>query len=253
MRILVTFALDAEFAPWRRLRKFHQLTDREGQVFEALIGRAKVHVTLTGVGSDHAARAVHRALSESFAICISAGFAGGLKSKYALGDILIASEVMNERGTKALPCTDRPIGFPGCEIKRADKFISMPRLISSPVEKRELGKFADAVDMETFAVVEAAATHGIKTIAIRVISDTVDEEIPIDFDRTTDEHGRVSTERMIRQIAMNPVRLPGLIRFGMRARSSAEVLATCLDRFITWLSFTKHGWVPNELQEIATR
>src|SRR5260370_34313008 len=55
MRILVTFAVEAEFAPWRKLRKFDLMrlgprgASEFTQLWETLIGDTCVSVYLTGI------------------------------------------------------------------------------------------------------------------------------------------------------------------------------------------------------------
>src|SRR5207302_2895083 len=54
MRVLVTFAVEAEFAPWRKLRGFEKMTKGKAQFFRARIGASEVNVLLTGVGGKNA-------------------------------------------------------------------------------------------------------------------------------------------------------------------------------------------------------
>ena len=54
MKILVTFALENEFAPWRALRDFREDTWGEADVYRARIGAAEVGVILTGAGPKQA-------------------------------------------------------------------------------------------------------------------------------------------------------------------------------------------------------
>ena len=52
MRVLVTFAVEAEFVPWRRIRNFVASSDRNCTVFTTQIGQAEVDVLLTGIGAE---------------------------------------------------------------------------------------------------------------------------------------------------------------------------------------------------------
>src|ERR1700687_1809680 len=89
MKILVTFAVRSEFAPWQRRRNFLRLPG-EWPVFEAMFGDARVRAILTGMGQDHALEAAKRSLTYKPDICISTGLAGSLRSGYRPGDILAA-------------------------------------------------------------------------------------------------------------------------------------------------------------------
>src|SRR3981189_3328021 len=85
MNILVTFAVEAEFAPWRNRRKFRRLPG-DWPRFEAQFGGAGV----TGMGQTHALEAARRMLPDRPDICISTGLAGALRSEYRPGDVLSA-------------------------------------------------------------------------------------------------------------------------------------------------------------------
>ena len=58
MKILVTFALETEFAPWRKLRAFRRVGSESHALYEAQTGDAQVKVALTGIGQENARRAL---------------------------------------------------------------------------------------------------------------------------------------------------------------------------------------------------
>jgi hypothetical protein len=58
MRILVTFAVEAEFAPWRKLRKFNRIDYEDLRLYRTKIADSEITVLLTGVGNQSAARAM---------------------------------------------------------------------------------------------------------------------------------------------------------------------------------------------------
>src|ERR1700733_10657526 len=89
MKILVTFAVRAEFAPWRRRRNFMRLPG-EWPVFETMFGGVQVRAILTGNGQDHALSPAKWALAYKPDMCISTGLAGSLHEDYRPGDILAA-------------------------------------------------------------------------------------------------------------------------------------------------------------------
>jgi hypothetical protein len=49
--ILVSLAVEAEFAPWRRLRRFRQRQFGDSAVYETTVGSTQVIVALLGVGA----------------------------------------------------------------------------------------------------------------------------------------------------------------------------------------------------------
>src|ERR1700740_3442700 len=97
MKILVTLAVQAEFAPWQRRRNFMRVAG-DWPVFETMFGSIRVRAVLTGMGRDHALRAAQKFLAEKPEICVSSGLAGALRGGYPTGDIGAARFVRGDGG-----------------------------------------------------------------------------------------------------------------------------------------------------------
>lgn len=252
MRVLVTFAVDAEFAPWRKLRN---LTTRETAghiVYEAKIGRADVDLVVTGMGMENAKRVTEAVLTPDHKACIGAGFAGALKPTLKVGDVLVARAVQVLGKSKTLECS-RNLFMAAYENQaiEAKMFLTTDHLIGTTDEKKRLSPFAEAVDMESFATISAAEGKNVSCVAVRVISDRFDEDVPADIDTTVDEFGRVKIRGVIKHVATHPLQVPALIRLGRQSKTAAEALAHFLEAFIKELSFRSHGWPPPDLAEVA--
>jgi adenosylhomocysteine nucleosidase len=254
MRILVTFAVDAEFAPWRRLRDLKQIESDDLILHRAQIGRAQVDFAVTGMGIANATRIASKAMKSPYQLCISSGFAGGLGDSVSVGDILVADGVQKVGKSKTLQCS-RNLVYDARQdgAKQVKLFLTSDHVVRTIKEKRQLAPFAGAVEMESFAIAEVAAEHGLPMVAIRVISDTTDRDLPIQIDNMVDAQGRVSVKGVVRQVVHHPLHLPALIRLGRESRSAAEALAHFLEAFIKKLSMKTHGWPPPELREVAAR
>jgi adenosylhomocysteine nucleosidase len=246
LKILVTFALETEFAPWRALRKFRRAAWGAAQAHFTEIGGAEVGVVLTGVGSRQASSAVSKIFwgdPDGMQFCISSGLAGALKAEYRVAQVLaaqtvvartaVAESVPADAHAQMLESTPALISFAaesGATV--VNRFYSAGRAITTAQEKRHLGESADAVEMESFQVLLKARADGIPAVAIRAISDAVDEDLPLDFNEVFTERGEVSISRVLGQVAMRPQSLPGLVRLGRRSKQAAESLAEFLDRYI---------------------
>jgi hypothetical protein len=132
-------------------------------------------------------------------------------------------------------------------------FLTSDRVIDTAEEKKQLSPFADAVDMESFATLSMAKQKNLPAVAIRVISDRFDEDMPADISTTVDDRGRVKIGGVVKHLATHPLQLPALIRLGRQSHTAAEALSHFLEAFIKELSFRSHGWPPPELQEVAAR
>jgi adenosylhomocysteine nucleosidase len=256
MRILVTFAVEAEFAPWRKLRDLRNNKVEDISVYQAQIGRASVDFVLTGMGSENARRVANVVMAQSYDICIAAGFAGALKPGHAIGTILAADAVQQIGESKTVqssPPLVRAAGIDGAF--RSKMFLTSESVIRSAQEKAKLAPFADAVDMESFAILSAAGQHKISAVAIRVISDTSNRDMPIFLDAVVDDRGRVKIGGLLRKVVRHPIQLPALIRLGRDSRTASEALAHFLEAYIKRLSFLTHGGFPEGegLAEVAAR
>ena len=99
MKILVTFALENEFAPWRVMREFRAGKWGDADVYRAQIGAAEVGVILTGAGPKQAHLEAAKILGsdpDSINLCVSSGLAGALKPDYQVGQVLAARSVRTE-------------------------------------------------------------------------------------------------------------------------------------------------------------
>jgi adenosylhomocysteine nucleosidase len=255
MRILVTFAVEAEFAPWRRLRDLERQKIGDVDVWQAKIGRAAADFVVTGMGVENAERVTQAVLSQEHAFCIAAGFAGALRAEHKIGNILVADAIQLLGKSKTLMCGPGLVKNARHDgAFRAKMFLTSDHIVRSPEEKAQLAPFADAVDMESFGVLSAAQARNRPAVAIRVISDRFDHDIPVDIEMTVDEkRGTIRIGGVLHYLGKHPLNVPALIRLGRDSKTAAEALANFLEAFIKKISFSSHGWPPPELQEVASR
>jgi len=167
MKILVTFAVQAEFAPWRRRRNFmRQLGD--WPVYEALFGGARVRAVLTGMGPDHALAAATRFLREKPDICISTGLVGSLRSEYRPGDIL-AARLVSEVGEPVAVASHRELLSTAvdCGARQIERLATSSAIVANAEQKQRLSSQAEAVDMESYIILAEAARYGVPAVAVR--------------------------------------------------------------------------------------
>ena len=250
MKILVTFALETEFAPWRKLRAFRRVGSESHALYEAQIGEAQVKVALTGVGPENARRALRSVLIFAPDAVISSGLAGSLKPEHRVGHILVAAAVRDLQGNSQIESDSALLDFAAnYGVRRVEMFATADEVIHSASEKRRLSLQADAIEMESFFVLSEAKAFGIPAVAIRSISDDASEDLPINLDGISDEHGQIRFGKVIGRLARAPHRLPGILRLGQQSRHGAENLAKFLDAFVG--SLATRGIVPASMPEVA--
>ena len=206
MKVLVTFAVDAEFAPWRELRHFKKQSQGDTEFFSAIIEDTEVMVLLTGIaGKKAGVKTIEAICDGNIDVCISSGLAGALKPEHGLSDILAARRVEAPVGKLSVFCDESLVRLAsGAGAKIAACFYSVDHVVSSAVEKQQLGETADAVEMESAEILRDAAALGSRVIAIRGISDASAEDLPLDLNRVTTDAGEVSIKSVLLQAARKP-------------------------------------------------
>ena len=259
MRVLVTFAVDAEFAPWRKRHPFvaipmpNQWNTISEQNYKARIGSADVTVYLTGIGWRIPEIKFRELLAEKPDACVSSGLAGGLKPDLKRGDV-VATRFVRTRDDQTM------VGANGQLVKVAEesgakvveKCITSPQIVGQAQFKRAMGEFGDIVDMESFRIMSVVTGTKIPAVTIRAISDTVDEDMPLDFSQVLDARGHVQTRQLTMQLARYPHKIPALIRFGKESQRAGERLADFLDRYVEALATSKVD-IPEKREQVAAR
>jgi len=205
-------------------------------VHTAKFGGAEVGVLLTGVGRSHAACKIAEIRFEANGpvdLVVSTGLAGGLRPAYKIGQVLAAKEILiagtsgRVRSSAHLMNLAREYG-----ATTVHSFITADHVATSADEKLAMGVLADAVEMESFDVLSWAADSGIPAIAVRAISDTSEEEMPIDMNRVLTADGDVSLMRVFSEMARRPGSILGLMHLGRRSRNAAQSLALFLNSYV---------------------
>jgi nucleoside phosphorylase len=238
LKVLVTFALDNEFAPWRKLRGFRRAALGAHPCFVGHVGEADVRVLLTGIRCKLADRAIRACFEWSPDVVISSGFAGGLRAIYRHGTILAARRVFDDRfdprfaresDTSLFDCASRQGAVP------AQAFYTSETMCLTAEDKRRSSGLADAVDMESHIIMGYADTELIPAIALRAISDTAADDLPFDMNRVLTDNGQVSVSRLLVRVALRPQSVPALVLLAKQSRAAAESLGRFLDVYVATL------------------
>lgn len=232
MRVLLTFALTEEFAPWRKRGGFQPVRLATGEAYGRRRGDIELVALVTGAGPENAAREAARALGDGrYDLVISSGVAGGLRPEHRPGAVLAARRVRRLADGSELDPAAEWTQLAVEQGAREALFVTAAQVAGTAGEKRRLGETADAIEMESFAVLEAAAAHGVPAVAIRAVSDPVEAELPLDFNRVFDARGRVRGAALAGSLARKPSALAGLVRLARETRRAAAVLADFLERY----------------------
>jgi adenosylhomocysteine nucleosidase len=243
MRILVTFAIKAEFSQWSSRHPFvpyefeNWETRREFDLFKANIGPDEVTVLLTGMGGENAAKAMSSIPLETHDLCISSGLAGSLDARLRPGDVVAArsAETLDETSKAASDAALLNLAV-ASGAKAVNVSLTSEKIVATAEEKEELSRKGSIVEMETTHVLAAAAERHVPCVAVRAISDAADEDLPVDFARILDSHGHLKMGGLLKEIGLSPYRIPLLLQFGRQSRAAGKSLADFLDRYISAIS-----------------
>ncbi len=246
-RIAILFAVSQEIAPLsKRLdaRESGPVALRPHRAVAGRLGNTEVLLAVTGVGARRAEQAA-RAVVEAWRpdLLIMAGVAGGLAPELRIGDLVVADRVLTAAGEKCPPVVPTDSGA----ALRQGALMSTDRILVTAEEKRkafaagcqsgttsrsvmEYGPLA--VEMETAGVIAAAEKLGVPWAAVRALSDTAEEALPLDFNRLRSADGDLPTARVALAAVSRPAAIPGLIRLGKNTSLAAEALAGFLAAWV---------------------
>jgi adenosylhomocysteine nucleosidase len=187
-----------------------------------------VALAIAGVGAENAYRSTCELLASiSASGVLSIGFAGGLRDSLRVADLLLASEVIDEKSGERFPCDGNVWPVDGGQ---RGALLASAEVVNAVDAKRALAARWDAmaVDMESSGVARASKEVGLPFGAVKVISDVADESIAIDFQRCRSDDGGLSTWKIVREGMASPQGISDLWRLAKSSRQAAARLAVAL-------------------------
>lgn len=172
----------------------------ERNLYRAEVANHPVLLVVSGVGKDAARRASMRLCDQGAGELISMGFCGALTSDLKVGDL-----VTDRIATASGPVRNRQ-------------------------ERETLTRRANAVacDMETQTVIESGTRRGVPIRVLRVVSDTVDDDLTPLFGRDAG----FSPFRMAVRL-LNPEVWPLAAQLRRHSRLAAKKLADALGEYLS--------------------
>jgi adenosylhomocysteine nucleosidase len=209
MTTLICFALKEEAAP------FHKIAARHPGVVTLIVG----------IGRENAEKSVRRFLSAgSPELVFTCGFAGGLNPDLKLGEVVFEPATCNEQlATRLAAAGAKPV-----------KFFCADRIATTVAEKKKLRAETgtDAVEMESAAIHAVCAERGIPCVTVRVISDTADENLPLDFNALAKADQSIDFAKLFLAIAKSPGKIGALMQLQKKTQFAAKRLAAMLAQII---------------------
>jgi adenosylhomocysteine nucleosidase len=221
--IVVTFAVPHESRGLRSALR-HASRAGTGDWLLGNLGLEEVLVVHTGIGlaaAEANTRAVLAEFRPNWLLC--AGYAGALESHLVHGQVVVA------RNFSAPELRAR------CHCQRVVLTTESHAVETVPAKAalaRKTG--AQVVDMETSAVARVCGEHGVPLLAVRVISDTAGQRIPVPLEISFDlERQRPKIRPLLACLAYNPTLIVPFILFvtGL-ARARAALTDALIDAIL---------------------
>jgi len=195
----------------------------EAASFQRLAGsRPRVKVVLTGMGPRNAEKAIRSAMAaERPRLVLSSGFAGGLNPNLATGMVIFAADEQTHLASALLAAGARPA-----------RFYSAERVVSTAEQKRAVWQAtaSDAVEMESQIICAVCGEKNIPSAIVRVVLDTSDEDLPLDFNQLMTADQRLDNWKLALAVMKSPAKISALLRLQRRTRAAAASLAEVLDK-----------------------
>jgi adenosylhomocysteine nucleosidase len=194
-----------------------------------LIARPHLAIAIGG-GDSHALRTrIETALDAGARRIISMGVCGALDPSLAVGDCVVATDVVTEHEsyvthhawTKEL-LTRLPASQPGA-IAGTDG------IIADGTAKTRLHRATGAatVDMESHIAARVAHERGLPFAAIRVVSDSAERALPPAALIAMSPTGGIDFYALLHSLYANPGQIPALLRTAWEAEKAFRVLFSC--------------------------
>ena len=182
-------------------------------VRQGVVQGRHVAIMLVGTKPDQIMRGVEALLSgHSPRLVAAAGFASGLGNRLEPGDLVVADCILSAGGEPMLldRALDRELLTRTLRLFTG-RLLTLEQSIHRPAEKRSLGEEhkALAADRQSVSVAKVCRREGVPFFAVRVIVDSVDEEVPAEVRRLT---SRKTAAQRIGAIAGSLVRRPSAIK-----------------------------------------
>jgi adenosylhomocysteine nucleosidase len=245
----VVAAMPQEIKPLlRRVREYRKTREGGFNLYRFELKGVTVALIESGMGPAQAAQATRTLISLAAPpVILNFGFAGGVLPDLEVGDLVLAERVLwLERGVLTEvtgPGTPRGAAlFESCSSPslcvKGGVFITAATIMNKRDVAASLGGNVPraVLEMETAAVLEAAAAHGVPVVALRGVSDAAGEELGFSLEEFCDDRLRLSVPRVIGCLLRKPWIAPQLARLARNSRLTGERLAEGVERALEALA-----------------
>jgi adenosylhomocysteine nucleosidase len=196
----------------------------EAGAFKRLCGEA-VPLFFTGIGRANAEKTTREFLAtHTPELLLTCGFAGGLIPELKIGDVVF--EIL-DGGNDTYAAVWAKLMEGGA---KPAKITCVDQIAITAKDKQKLREAtgAEAAEMESAAVQAICRERSIRCVTVRVISDTANEDLPLDFNKFLKEDKSVDMSKLMMAVAKAPWKMGALMQLQQNTKVAAQKLAEVL-------------------------
>jgi adenosylhomocysteine nucleosidase len=251
MRIGLLVAIRSEVSGWLSHFRVENRWNEEGFTgWEGVFGAQKILLIQTGIGKDRAEKAAYLACERySLSALISIGFGGGLTGRLKAGDLILCRGLLSsDPSEEGMQVESEPSFIEAGLLIGTGRFpvltgtcISVEKVVTEPAEKKSLNQHygADVVDMESYWIGKASRDRGIPFLAVRAISDTVDQRLWVPGDLNSSLNGLIW--KAASYLFAHPREFSSLLTLVRNLRLTQRHITQFLDLFLRMENLERPG------------
>ena len=201
-------------------------------------------VAYSGAGPLNARSAAELLVTEGATRLMSWGCAAALCASLKPGDLILADELIDAGNIEVAVNVDW-LGYTknslaNFAVVHSGRLAESTSIVSSSKEKNRLHSITGAValDMESIAIARVAWQHALPFLAIRVIADPVDMNLPQAINYSLNNRGEVVLGKLLLFLFLHPAELPGLIKLGLHFNAARKTLKSIAGHLDTVTGFS---------------
>jgi adenosylhomocysteine nucleosidase len=242
MRIIMFAALPQEYRPFqKRMGKWRQLAHQPVPLFRHATADREVLLVETGMGPKRLYQAFTTALQDGPAdLILCTGFAGSLWEGFQVGQVLLGGrlafcnpsspqsmvEVFHLHPSPAL------VAFCGTHRIETAGMITVQKPQDKLLLARYAGSTPSVMDMESAHLAQLAFHNSIPFLALRAVSDALQDVIDYSLEEISDQTGRVRIPLVLLAILKKPLLCRSFAVSWRRAERAAHHLAQTLSALL---------------------
>lgn len=220
MKILIFCALKDEALPIVGILRLKQL-NKNSRRYEGRFFAHSIRLVISGLGRKNSLRACDECLKDPMPdLVFSCGYSGGLDQNLSVGAVVLSREIVILK--KMNPPEKEARFYLESHWRTLQKYldrlssklyrgttVTVFHVVSKPEEKKRLAcdSKAVSVDMEAGFIARQLMPKAIPFFNLRVISDTVNDELAIDFSPWVNKEGAVRRLPILGYLLRHPSKM----------------------------------------------